>query len=201
MTPRKPQPEPTALNREDWLTKAVIPLTDLINESTDLTLNRDVRVSCGWPGGKSVNKIIGQCWPTHLGKGTAQLFISPLLVKPVQVLETLLHELIHAADDCEHGHRGPFVKACKAVGLEGKPTATVAGKELRARLAIIAEDLGAYPHNGINPKDKVKTQSTRMIKLECPECEYVLRTTRKWIEVALPVCENGHDPIFFEEAA
>jgi endogenous inhibitor of DNA gyrase (YacG/DUF329 family) len=180
----------TKINREEWLTRAVKPLTKMINTKSELELTRPVAVSVGWPGGKSVEKVIGQCWPSISGNGTAHLFISPKLVDPVVVLATLLHELIHAADDCEHGHKGIFARTVKDVGLEGKPTATVAGEALVVELKAIAEKLGEYPHHGVTPSSKIKTQSTRMIKLECPECGYIVRTTQKWIDVALPVCGN-----------
>lgn len=184
-----------AINREDWLTRAALPLINLIEESTELRMGkRKVVVSCGWPGGRSVNKVIGQCWPTATGKGVAQMFISPKLVKVDQILETLLHELIHAADDCEHGHKGPFVKACRAVGLEGKPTATFAGDELRKKLKKIASIMGPYPHKGVTPGLKIKTQGTRMLKLEAVECcGYVVRTTQKWIDEGLPSCPCGNE--------
>lgn len=180
------------LNREAWLTAAVKPLTELIESNSDLRLDCDVQVSCGWPGSKSINKVIGQCWPTAMGNGVAQCFVSPRLHNPVDVLGVLLHELIHAADDCAHAHRGPFVKACRAVGLEGKPTATVPGESLKAVLSEIAANLGPYPHKGITPTQRLlKPQTTRMRKLECPECGYVARTTQKWIEVGLPTCPCG----------
>jgi hypothetical protein len=37
----------------------------------------------------------------------------------------------------------------------------------------------------------MKKQSTRMLKLECDECGYVVRTTQKWINVGVPVCHCG----------
>ena len=201
----------TAVNREEWLTRAIDPLVKIINETAvpferDLT-QTDVRVSCGWPGGKSVNKVIGQCWPTSSANGVAQAFISPVLSKPTDVLRCLLHELIHAADDCQHGHKGAFVKAFRAAGFVGKPTECVPGPALTERLHAIAEGLGEYPHSGIKPGVRVaKPQGTRMLKVECPECGYVVRTTQKWLDVCLPVCQNsdehnGDYPLEMEQVA
>jgi len=84
------------------------------------------------------------------------------------------------------------------VGLEGKPTATVAGEQLRAKLGEIAEELGEYPHKALTPNAEIKKQSTRMIKVSCFYCTdddgnpYTVRLTRKWIEFGLPQCPSGH---------
>ncbi len=32
-----------------------------------------------------------------------------------------------------------------------------------------------------------------MLKLQCPGCAYVIRTTRTWLDVGLPVCCCGED--------
>jgi hypothetical protein len=91
--------------------------------------------------------------------------------------------------DCKH--RGPFPKAARAIGLEGKMTATVAGETLKTRLRGLIEQLGEYPHARLIASNRPKTQGTRMILLRCPDCGYQVRTTQKWIEVGLPVCPCG----------
>jgi hypothetical protein len=178
------------LTREQWLTDAVAALTPRF-EALSLTVPT-VRVSVGWPGGRGKkNAVIGQCWSTAASAdGVAQLFISPVLDDPVQVLSTLLHELAHAVDDNEHGHRGPFVRTVRGLGLVGKPTATVASEELAEELAELVEELGEYPHARLTSlAGGPKKQTTRMLKVACPGTGYTVRMTRKWIdEVGLPVC-------------
>jgi hypothetical protein len=49
-----------------------------------------------------------------------------------------------------------------------------------ARAAEILGRIGLYPHAAL--KLERKTQATRMIKLECPQCGYVARTTKQWLE-------------------
>lgn len=184
----------THTTREAWLAAAVVKLAELINETTTLTCTPEtIQVSCGWPRQDRNGKVIGQCWPTNTGNGVNHLFVTPLKVDPVVVLSTLLHELVHAADDCKHAHRGVFVRACRALGFDGKPTATFAaeGGELEATLKAIAEELGDYPHQGIIPGSRItKKQSTRMIKCSCEDCEYTVRTTAKWLAVGIPNCPN-----------
>jgi hypothetical protein len=182
--------------REEWLIAAVAALTPLF-EAIDQTVPA-VRVSVGWPGGNGrKNAVIGQCWATAASAdNVAQLFISPVLDDAVRVLDVLAHEMIHAIDDCQSGHKGNFAKIAKALGLTGKMTATVAGDELKERLEAIAFDLGLYPHAALaNPgagADGPKKQTTRMMKAECPEGSgYKVRLTRQWIaEYGAPICPH-----------
>lgn len=181
----------TAATREAWLEAAVEALRPLFVQLAGVEMPEAVRVSCGFPGGGSARKRIGECWPTKASDGAAQMFISPLLADPVKVLATLAHEMIHAWDDCEHGHKAPFARVARAIGLEGKMTATVAGEELQAILADVAAELGPYPHAALKLSEKIKNQTTRMLKVECPACGYVCRTTAKWLEVGTPTCPCG----------
>lgn len=176
--------------REEWLTAAIELLAPLYAEVGESLPT--VRVSVGWPGGSGRNNsVIGQCWATAAsGDSVSQIFISPVLDDAVRVLDVLAHELIHALDDNESGHKGRFAKVAKGIGLTGKMTATVAGAELEARLQGLAVELGAYPHSAISPAVGVKKQTTRMLKVECSEGSgYVARMTRKWLEeFGAPFC-------------
>ncbi len=191
--------------REQWLELAVLKLRPLFDE-IDVTLPA-VRVSVGWPsrgGGGTKKKVIGQCWKASVASdNVSQLFISPVLgsdgrdaVEMIKMLGVLVHELIHAADDCESGHKGAFAKMAKAIGLTGKMTATTVGEELAGRLGYILAELGPYPHAALNPfqmEQQRPKQTTRMLKLECPQDGYIVRTTKKWIEMGLPKCPCGHE--------
>lgn len=187
--------------REQWLELAVLKLRPLFAEH-DIELPR-VRVSVGWPsrgGVGSKRKVIGQCWKTTVaGDGVSQLFISPVLPLPgtemVEVLGVLVHELIHAVDDCDSGHKGAFGKMARAMGLEGKLTATTVGADLAVRLGQIIDEIGTYPHSALNPFEMEKQrpkQSTRMLKLTCPNDGYIVRTTRRWLDdLGAPKCPCG----------
>lgn len=178
------------MNRETWLTTAIHALVPLF-DAQEISLP-PVRVSCGFPGGRgSKASTIGQCWNTAASTDeVSQIFISPVLDDKVQVLATLVHELIHAVDNCESGHKGPFAKMAKAMGLTGKMTATVAGEDLVKDLEAL--DLPDYPHAALVPgAGGGKKDGTRMIKVICPEDGYTLRTTKKWIDIGLPSCPCG----------
>ena len=72
-------------------------------------------------------------------------------------------------------------------------TATHAGEALRDRLEGLTAKIGPYPHAKISFEKKDKPQTTRMIKVLCPDpsCGYHVRTTRKWIEIGTPTCVCG----------
>lgn len=136
--------------REQWLSAAVALLDERFLAPHGYKLPERWNVSCGWPKGGSKGHSIGQCWPSGLceDETTVHMFISPELVKPIRVLDVLLHELIHASIGCDKKHGKEFRAAQKKFGLEGRPTATYAseGTECFAALEAITLLLGHYPH-------------------------------------------------------
>lgn len=178
--------------REGWLDRAVESLREHVFEPQGEHVP-PVRVSVGWPKGGRGNKTIGQCWAAQAASDeVSQVFISPVLDNVAEVLETLVHELVHAVDNCESGHRGEFKRIATAVGLEGKMTSTHAGAELLSTLMMVSEEVGPYPHAALTPAlSGVRKQGTRMLKLECPEDGYIVRTTQKWLDIGVPTCPCG----------
>jgi hypothetical protein len=186
--------------REQWLIAAVEAVKPLFAE-IDVVLP-PVHVSCGWPSSRATatkNQTIGECWKTHTSDDkVSQIFISPVLADPKDVLGVLIHELIHAWDNGASGHKGNrkqgtgFAGKAHAIGLVGKMTATTVGEELGLKLLPIYYELGSYPHAAIHPGGNVKKQSTRMLKLEAPDCGYIVRTTAKWLDSeGFPKCPHG----------
>lgn len=176
--------------REAWLESAVRALQPIFTSAGETI--PPVRVSVGWPGGRgSKSSTIGQCWASVTASDAVpQIFISPVLDDAIRVLDVLAHEIVHAVDDCQSQHKGKFVKIARAIGLEGKPTATVASAELTVKLAKIVDKLGPYPHAALSTQGGGKKQTTRLLKVECTVTgEYVARITRKWLEeLGAPIC-------------
>ena len=176
------------INREEWLTRAVGLLAEQVFAPVGLTLP-PVRVSCSWPGGGSANKRIGECWTRASSAGAVnEIFISPRIAEPVAALDILTHELIHAIDDCKSGHKAPFTRLARTVGLEGKPTATHAGKALLAQLEAISAALGAYPHDRLQGAGGRTKQTTRMLKWQCDECNSIWRMAKLYTAQQCPCC-------------
>ena len=179
------------LTREEWLQAGINGLSEMFAEIGETV--PEVYVSVGYPkGARGKGKAIGICHPSALsGDEKAHIFIHPMLTESARVLDVLAHEMIHALDNCESGHKGRFAKVATAFGLVGKMTATEAGEELAKRLNALVEQLGEYPHALL--KESGKKQSTRMIKCECYSCGYIARTSSKWIEEAgAPICPCGY---------
>lgn len=179
--------------REEWLTVAADLLAQELEMHTDLEPAQDVLVSVGLPLRERGGAVVGQCFVKDSGEGSNHIFISPRMDNPIDVLATLLHELIHAADDCESSHGGAFRRAYRALGYVSKPTVavpadTTCSDDLKGRLIEHAKVLGEYPHRPLSPATKVKKQTTRMRKIECETCGYTCRTTQKWIDVGVPNC-------------
>jgi len=204
------------MNREEWLTQAAARLATEVLEPNGFTgLHRDegepagwdmVRVITSWPSKSALaskGRAIGQCWPPEASEGGfTEIFISPVLSDPVQVLDVLVHEMVHGALGTKHKHNATFAAAVRAVGLVGKPTATShADPEgeaephqhaLTIKLEQIASELGEYPHRKLD-RTVLPKQSTRALKAFCPNdgCEskalayrggkgFSIHITRQW---------------------
>lgn len=174
------------MTREEWLNALIDELRPDFS-SAGAIIPTAVRVTCGWPSTGSRTPRIGECWGPESSKDKhAEVSISPLLDDPIEVGEILVHELVHTAVGTQHGHKAPFRRVALALGLEGKMTATSASLALRARLLDLTDRIGSYPHARIKINRKI--QSTRMLKLLCPSCGYLVRTSQKWLDLGTPTC-------------
>lgn len=174
--------------REQWLKAAgAILLTDYIAPHASID-GVQWSVSCGWPSTRALsakNRRLGECWHADAcsDKKTNHIFVTPAIHGPLRVLDTLLHELIHAVVGQDAGHKGPFKRVALAVGLEPPMTCTIPSQALEQRLTALAGQLGLYPHAAITADRTHKVQSTRLIKVVAVKCcQYTARTTRTWLE-------------------
>lgn len=182
------------LNREAWLTQMAEQYLWPLIEQHGGKRPKKWRVSVGFPKGSRT--AIGQHWHEDVSAdGTHEVFISPKLTAdaPDGAVATLTHELVHAALPKGTGHKAPFKALAEAIGLTGKMTATTAGKALQASIKGWIEELGPYPHGAMSPTTQQAKPGSRLLKLECPGCGYVLRTTAKWLLVGVPTCCCGEE--------
>ncbi len=185
------------ITREQWLLVAANEMREWFKSADGATVPDTIRISCGFPSGtrsaSAKSKTIGQCWNAECSADKHhEIFISPVLSDSARVLDVLLHELCHAALPTGTGHKGPFKRLAESLGLTGKMTATTATPELVERLNALIGSIGKYPHAKLNPVGAgTKKQTTRLVKIACPACDYTARTTAKWIETGLPTCCCG----------
>lgn len=181
--------------REEWLCALVEALRPTFAE-LGYPLPDRIRVACGWPSKSALSpksKRIGEAWSAKCSAdGAHETFLSPCLADPVEVGAVLAHELVHHAVGVEHGHKGPFKRCATGIGLVGPMRATSAGQQLASRLHALAESIGPYPHGALVAGDGRKKQTTRMLKVTCPECGCIARMTRQWLDqVGAPTCACG----------
>jgi len=126
--------------QEIWLTKAGQILQKKVEEKTGEPLSEWYVVVKKIPGG-------------HIGyfsrqiNGTFKVTISPKLTSEVEILATLLHELVHVALK-KSGHGSKFKKLASSLGLEGEDGnmgRTYANNSLKLELSKIIKTLGPYP--------------------------------------------------------
>lgn len=199
------------MTREDWLQQITSQLRPYF-AAHSLTIP-EVHLSVGWPSKGAFAKSrrrVGECWQPQTSKdGKPHIFISPVVEDGVEAAAVLVHELIHACLPTGTAHKGPFKRAARDLGLEGPATGTTAGDALKRDLADIIASIGPYPHAGLDKtgrsEEQDKKQSTRMLKLKCPggeshEDDYIVRASRKVIEIGLPVCPCGKELVLEESS-
>jgi DNA-directed RNA polymerase subunit RPC12/RpoP len=176
------------MNREQYLQKATKHFAKSLFAPAGYEVPADVKVTTSLPSRRAFGtkkRTIGQCYSRECSDAKVnEVFISPTIDNSIEVLATLVHELVHAIDNCEHGHKKEFIKIARAVGLQGKPTecTAVEGTKLYELLEKYVEKNGKFPHKKIDIFVDTKKQSTRMIKIECPHCGFKVRASRKVID-------------------
>ena len=177
------------------------------DDETELVpLTEKLNISCSWPhrgGVARKQRVIGQCWSNMSSAANdAELFISPMIDDGLEAAEVIVHELLHAAVGTRHKHDRTFAAGCARIGLEGKPTATEAGDELRSKLQGILLAFPPYPHAKLAYEAPLKSDRNRQLKVyckndECPTMEeggFKFRLTRKWIDQYAAGKDRDGDP-------
>jgi hypothetical protein len=187
--------------RQGWLDEAIVLLmAEFKPEGLKLP---KYRATIGLPSSgafASKKRTIGQCFYAECSSDkTTEIMISPTRDKPLEILETTAHEMVHGTLGSGFGHGAVFKKLATSIGLVGKMTATEPGPEFLKRTKPILKTLGAFPHKKLDITIGQKKQSTRMVKVTCQsnDCGMVFRTSKKWIEapnlhgqMTCPICNT-----------
>ena len=174
------------LLREAWLSYAIMALVPIFKEK-GFTVP-DCHPSCGFASSGIRSGHIGQCWPRDsCASGINQIFVCPTLEDPIAVLDTLVHEMAHAVDNCEHGHGKEFKKIATTVGLVGPMRSTTAGPKLLQRLQDLVDQLGPYPHSEIQKVGK-RSRLYERPKAVCPECGFTVPMLKAYLHYGPPIC-------------
>lgn len=185
-----------AYTREFWLQTAVDLLDHLVFSPANYPLP-PVNVTLGFPSKNPLGKVmraVGECWHSSASSdGVNQIFISPTLTNAMDFLDTLVHELVHAIDDCRSGHKGKFQTICNAIGLtEERAASASAGTALFHTIEKISRDIGPYPFVTLSYTPKPPRRSGLPMMLVCPRCEFRCRAAQyQIIKHGFPICSCG----------
>ena len=173
--------------REQWLMQAVdylLPLFERAGYSVPI-----VKVSIGFPSTGSKGRHLGQCWSTKSAvDGVNQIYIAPHLPTALDVLDTLVHELVHAVDDCESGHGENFKRIALDVGLKGPMRSAGAGEWLKQDLIRISESLGNFPHGRLSLPIRSSQKVPKRPGAKCDKCGYEVVILKRYLYLGPPIC-------------
>jgi len=173
-------------SRESWLQAAVHALGPLFAAKGYVI--PPCQVSVGFASTGTLRGHIGQCWSTKsCESGVNQVFISPTLADSFDVLDTLVHELVHAVDDCEHKHGKEFKKIALKLGLKGPMRSASAGDVLKAQLIELGQRLGPYPHSALKVSLRTRPRLKRP-RAKCEKCDFQVPMLKKFLAYGPPIC-------------
>lgn len=178
------------INREAWLRAAYA----LLRKRLLPAAPERVAISWSFPskgGTKASRRTIGECHYKEgsIGgrvEGNRVVLISPTLRTPYELLECLVHEMVHTVTGPAAGHRAPFSRLARSIGLLKPWTATTAGPELKAKLLGYIKTLPKWPGGFLTIQTR---QKNRQLKATC-DCSpaRILRGSAKTFEQGPILC-------------
>jgi hypothetical protein len=193
--------------REAWMLRFVEASRPWFEE-VSAPLPAKIRVTMSLTRGK---RVVAQCYARSASAdGTNEILVRLDQAEAIEVADHLLHELCHAADDCQHRHGPGFARIAKAIGLVGPMKSTKLGDNARERSEAIIAELGPFPHAPLDVATGRRSgparQKNRHVKVTCVHedereaCGYTCRLSRAWIDRAgPPICPIHEEPMVLEE--
>jgi hypothetical protein len=118
--------------------------------------------------------------------------------------ELLLHELAHAENDHQgirdcagRRHNKKFKVMAERLGLTVEKSGSLGfaftdlGEPARNFLDGIKFKKEVFELSRVGEGPKGSKPGSRLLKCECPDCGYVVRTTAKWLAIGTPTCACG----------
>lgn len=177
----------TYQTREEWL-NAFIDAARSHFERVNAPLPPNIRVAVGFTSRGLKGAVVGEVWSDKASDdGHFEVFVKPTLTERPRICSVLTQQLIRAAVGIDKGCNAHFKRVAMSLGLTGT---CKKGAELHANsdwytwaLPIMTQ-LGEMPYAPITA-DGISTarpkQNTALLKVECPVCGWLARSTRKHI--------------------
>lgn len=184
--------------REEWM-NAFLEAARPHFAAVGAIIPENCRISIGFPSTGYRSSVIGECWSSDASAdGHFEIFINPTTQTDARIADIITHEAIHAALGIAEGHGKEFGRVARALGLDGKLTATIAGPDWFAWAMPILESIGAMPYAAIKGgmKPPRKKKKTYLIGHTCTECGTQAWLTAKnsaplpYIRCVNPDCEG-----------
>lgn len=160
---------------------------------------------------KGRKQALGWFWANRWKSGEKkeavhEINLSAEHLKSCDAGELIIHEMAHAENktldirDCSNRvHNKHFKTMAERLGLKVLPRDSSVGfgyteldEPAKTFLSKIKFDKAVFSMARLTPSKSTKA-GTRLLKLECPGCGYVVRTTQKWIDTGLPTCHCGEE--------
>ena len=165
--------------REQYLCMLLRSLIEIMANSCPWSAIR-ILISVGFPRQGIKGRSNGDVWdPRATQDGSYHLFVRPDLINPYEVAVVILQQLVEIAAGTPSGER--FKQTAALVGLASKGRELVPNPRLADQLRTIIAGLPPYPHSALDSKftiEEPRKQTTRMIKMVCPVCQWPVRTAQ-----------------------
>jgi len=182
-------------SRQEWLTLVAGEMEKWFEELSFPVPAYEIRSGFHSSGKRS--NAIAEAW---LKDGDDQdetyvIFVRPDVEDEVNISASIAHQfcLISVGKRDHSGHL--FRHVSISIGLKGRKTETKPGTIFKELLKPVLTKVGKLPATSYKmaQTSTPMRQTTRMKKVECPECGYVARVSRKWIDkLGPPHCpEHG----------
>jgi len=178
------------MKNKDWLEDALVEVKGLFAEhGYDVP---PVKVTLGFTSKGLRSSTVGECWPRVASTSDINhIFISPANTSSEGIISTLIHECIHAIDNCEHGHGKEFKSIALRVGFKVPMRSTPAGEELKQRIAEIIGRIGEYRGSTIKASHQPRLQKPPA-RAKCQECGYTITMLKQFLNQGPPLCPKHH---------
>lgn len=179
--------------REEYLNAFVVsarPHFDRIGQS----LPERIRVSVGFTSKGSRGNVIGETWDDSASSdGYFEIFIKPTIADAAAIATTLTLQLCHAAVGISEGYGNQYKACTAALGFTGTTRNPKASSNFFMWALPVLDELGEMPYGALKG-DTTPKQKTNLLKLQCTQCGWLARVSRKHIdphptlECPLPEC-------------
>lgn len=153
-------------NREEWCNEIVAVMLPMLAEH-GITFPPERQVRCAVTAGLK-RSTFGLCHGSKASTDGRTNFIdvSTAQAEPVELAHTLLHELLHACDDCHSGHRGRWKRWANLIGIQTR--GNTRGPLAQAIIDAALEHVGV-PGQHVPSITKKALRRISQIKFWCPD--------------------------------